>query len=86
MPAAAEAASAGWDHRHQIGDIPMTVISNDYYSNEEQRTNVEGQKGWLVLSPQAGQVVVTGGRDVPVNEPDLVLEEVLRLFEAARTG
>jgi hypothetical protein len=32
----------------------MTVISNDYgsnYSNEEERTNVAAQKGWLVLSP-----------------------------------
>jgi pimeloyl-ACP methyl ester carboxylesterase len=43
-----------WSQRHKIGNIPMTVISNDYgsnYSNEEERTNVAAQKGWLVLSP-----------------------------------
>ena len=32
-----------WTGRHRIGNIPMTVISNDYgdnYGDEEERTNV----------------------------------------------
>jgi hypothetical protein len=76
-----------WSHRHKIDNIPMTVISNDYgksYSNEEERTNVAAQKGWLVLSPQARQVVVTSGHNVPENEPDLVVREILRVVKAAR--
>jgi pimeloyl-ACP methyl ester carboxylesterase len=78
-----------WSHRHRIGDIPMTVISNDYgdfADGQEQKTNVAGQKGWLVLSPQARQVVVTSGHDVPGNEPDLVNREILRVTDLARGG
>ena len=48
----------------------MTVISNEYSTDEiaaaefpeekpGMRSNVEAQKGWLVLSPRAEQVVVT---------------------------
>jgi predicted small lipoprotein YifL len=78
-----------WTHRHPIGRIPMTVISNDYGDsgeNAEQKTNVKGQRGWLVLSPLARQVVVTSGHDVPENEPDLTEREILRVLAAARTG
>jgi hypothetical protein len=37
-----------------------------------------------VLSPQARQIIVTSGHDVPGNEPDLLSSEVLRVLEAAR--
>jgi hypothetical protein len=76
-----------WEHRRRVGRIPMTVISNDYgdfYEDEEQRTNVKGQRGWLELSPLAKQVVVTTGHDVPENEPDLTVREILRVVDAAR--
>jgi hypothetical protein len=76
-----------WSKRHRIGDIPITVITNDYgdvFENEEQRTNVEGQKGWLKLSPRARQVIVTSGHNVPENEADLVIKEILKVLEAAR--
>jgi pimeloyl-ACP methyl ester carboxylesterase len=66
-----------WIHRHKIGNIPMTVISNDYskiFSNEDERTNVADQKGWLVLSPQARQVLVISGHNVPVYEPEVVVK------------
>jgi pimeloyl-ACP methyl ester carboxylesterase len=78
-----------WSHRHRVGDLPMTVISNDYRGageNAEQRTNVAGQKGWLVLSPQAHQVVVTTGHNVPENEPAVVIREILRILAAARVA
>ena len=77
-----------WTNRERVGDIPLVVISNDYgddYKNQEQRTNVEDQKGWFKLSPQARQVVVTSGHDVPENEPDLVIKEILQVLEAAKT-
>ena len=76
-----------WTHRHRIGRIPMTVISNDYgdtWENAEQKNNVKGQRGWLVLSPLARQVVVTSGHDVPENEPDLTVREILRVLATAR--
>ena len=76
-----------WEHRHRIGRIPMSVISNDYgesYENEEQRTNVKGQRGWLVLSPLAKQLVVTSGHDVPDSESELTVREILRVVEEAR--
>jgi hypothetical protein len=76
-----------WNNRHRIGDIPLTVITNDYgdvFENEEQRTNVEGQKGWLKLSPRARQIIVTSGHNLPENEPELVIKEVLNVLEAAR--
>jgi hypothetical protein len=76
-----------WTHRHRIGRIPMTVISNDYGDfgeNAEQKTNVQGQRGWLVLSPLARQVVVTSGHNVPENEPELTVREILSVLAAAR--
>lgn len=78
-----------WSQRHRLGNIPVSVISNDYRGsgeNAEQRTNVAGQKGWLVLSPQARQVIVTSGHDVANNEPAVVIREILRVLAAARAA
>ena len=78
-----------WDTREQIGDFPMTIISNDYGPNPppgDEATNVPDQRGWLVLSPNSKQVVVTSGHDVPFNEPDLVVEEIIAVLDAARAG
>ena len=80
---------AVWDTREQIGDFPMTIISNDYGPNPppgDEATNVPDQRGWLVLSPNSKQVVVTSGHDVPFNEPDLVVEEIIAVLDAARAG
>ena len=74
-----------WRHRHKIGDIPMTVISNRYsppYDDYEEPTNVEDQRGWFALSPQARQVVVTTGHEVEENQPALVANQILRVLAA----
>ena len=53
-----------WAARRQIGDIPLTVISNEYSADEiaaaefpeerlGMRKNVQVQRGWFVLSPLA---------------------------------
>ncbi len=79
---------AVWDDRHEIGDFPMVVISNDYgpdAADPGERTNAQDQQGWLVLSPGSRQVVVTSGHDVPINEPDLVVDEILGVLEDARS-
>ncbi len=75
-----------WAGRTEIGDIPVTVISNDYGPNAEfpgEQTNVEDQKGWLVLSPSAKQIVVTTGHAVEEADPQLVIEAILDVVAAA---
>jgi pimeloyl-ACP methyl ester carboxylesterase len=41
---------------------------------------VADQKGWLVVSPLAKQVVTTSGHNVPHDDPALVVREVLRVL------
>ncbi len=76
---------AGWDARAEIGDIPVTVMSVDYGSDatmEAEKTNVDVQRGWLVFSPRATQVVVHTGHDIVGEDPQHVIEEVARVLEA----
>jgi pimeloyl-ACP methyl ester carboxylesterase len=84
-----------WAARRLIGDIPVTVISNQYSEDEiagaefpsERRgmeTNVEEQRGWLVLSPRAEQLVVTTGHAVEEADPQLVIEAILDVVSAVR--
>ena len=76
---------AGWDARAEIGDIAVTVMSVDYgpeASLEVERTNVKVQRGWLVLSPQATQVVVRTGHDIANEDPSRVIDEIARVLEA----
>ena len=85
-----------WAARTRIGDIPVTVMSNRYtadeiaaaqYLSERQgmRTNVRDQRGWLVLSPTAKQVVVHTGHAVEEHNPELVLNAILDVVAAARS-
>jgi hypothetical protein len=48
------------------------------------RRNVERQQGWLVLSPQAQQVVVHTGHAVEEEDPNLVIDAIRDVVEAAR--
>ena len=80
---------AAWDGRKELGDFPVTLISNDYGDsaepNTDEATNVADQRGWLDLSSGVVlQVVVTSGHDVASNEPDLVVNEILGVLEKAR--
>ena len=85
-----------WAARARIGDIPVTVMSNKYsageiaaaqYAAERQgmRTNVSDQRGWLVLSPRARQVVVHTGHAIDESDPALVLHTILDVVAAARS-
>jgi hypothetical protein len=84
-----------WAAKKEIGDIPVTVISNRYskvqidaaeFPEEKpgMRKNVEAQKDWLVLSPRAKQVVVTTGHAVEEEDPQLVIDQILAVVRAAR--
>ena len=79
-----------WNGRHDLGPIPVTVITNDYSAavnaTPDELTNVEDQKGWLVLSPVATQVVVDTGHDITSNEPELAADEIIKVVEFARGG
>ena len=75
-----------WDARAEIGEFPMTIISNDYGPDAppgDEQTNVADQQDWLVLSPNSKQVVVTSGHDVVWNESELVIDEILAVLAAA---
>lgn len=84
-----------WAAKKEIGDIPVTIISNRF-SKEEiaaaefpeekpgMRANVKNQKGWLVLSPRAKQVVVTTGHAVEEEDPQLVIDQILAVVKAAK--
>lgn len=85
-----------WAARTRIGDIPVTVMSNKYsadeiaaaeYPSERQgmRTNVGDQRGWLVLSPSAKQVVVHTGHAIEEGDPQVVLDAILDVVAAARS-
>ncbi len=83
-----------WEARREIGAIPLTVISNKYSPAEVAaappferalvRANVERQRGWLVLSPRAEQVVVETGHAVEEADPQLVIDAILAVVDEAR--
>ena len=84
-----------WAARKRIGDIPVTIISNQYSSAEinaspfpsearGMRRNVSDQKGWLVLSPRAKQMVVHTGHAVEEEDPRLVIDAILEVAKASQ--
>ena len=76
-----------WRARRRIGDIPVTIVTVDYGSaaqNVVERRNVEDQKGWLVLSPRAEQVLVHTGHVVHHEAPALVIDVIRDVVSAAR--
>lgn len=86
-----------WAARRRIGRIPVTVISNEYSPEEvaaaefpserrAMRSNVADQRGWLVLSPLARQVVVRTGHAVEEADPALVVETIQEVVSAASSG
>ena len=84
-----------WATRRRIGDIPVTVISDQPSADAIReaptaserrglRRNVAEQRGWLVLSPRAEQLVVRTGHAVEEADPDLVVNAILDTVGAAR--
>jgi len=84
-----------WAARKRIGDIPVTIVSDKpsaadikavTFPSERRgmRRNVEDQKGWLVLSPQAKQIVVHTGHAVEEADPELVIDVILDVVKEAQ--
>jgi pimeloyl-ACP methyl ester carboxylesterase len=87
--------NAAWDARERIGNIPVTVVTVKYSKAEiaespfpaeraAMRRNVERQRGWLILSPRAEQLVVHTSHAVEEDDPELVIDVIREVVEAAR--
>jgi alpha/beta hydrolase family protein len=77
-----------WNARRRIGDIPVKVITaraspeairESPFPSERRalRRNVAAQRGWLVFSPRAEQIVVDTGHAVEEEDPQLVIDVIL---------
>jgi pimeloyl-ACP methyl ester carboxylesterase len=84
-----------WAARKEVGDIPITIVSNAYSDDEIEaatfpserrgmRTNVQDQRGWLILSPRAKQTIVHTGHAVEEADPELVINVILDVIKAAK--
>jgi len=73
----------------------VTIISNEYSAAEihgspfpseaaRMSSNVSDQKGWLVLSPRAKQMVVHTGHAVEEQDPQFVIDAIVDVARAAR--
>jgi pimeloyl-ACP methyl ester carboxylesterase len=84
-----------WHGRKRIGDIPVKIVTakpsaaaiQESPSASERRAirnNVRGQKGWLVLSPRAQQILAETGHAVEEEDPELVIDAILDAVKEAR--
>ena len=84
-----------WAARKEVGDIPITIVSNSYSHGEIEaatfpserrgmRANVRDQQGWLILSPRAKQTIVHTGHAVEEEDPELVINVILDVISAAK--
>ena len=84
-----------WTARKRIGDIPVAVVSVKFSAaavNESpfpaerkaMRRNLERQRGWLVLSPRAKQIVAHTSHAVEEDDPDLVTDAIRDVVRAAQ--
>jgi pimeloyl-ACP methyl ester carboxylesterase len=86
-----------WRARRRVGQIPVKVITSrpspeairaSPFPSERRalRRNVEDQKGWLVMSPRAEQIVVDTGHAVEEEDPELVVDLILDAVREARAS
>jgi pimeloyl-ACP methyl ester carboxylesterase len=84
-----------WNARKRIGDIPVKVVTVKFSpeaikespfpaERELMRRNIGRQKGWLVLSPRAEQIVANTGHAVDEEDPQLVIDVILDAVMEAR--
>ena len=84
-----------WAARERIGDIPVTIVTakpsaeaikESPFASERRamRNNVKDQKGWLVLSPRAKQILAETGHAVEEEDPELVIDAILDAVKETR--
>jgi hypothetical protein len=77
-----------WNARKRIGGVPVRLLTVDYSNIAEspaERRNVKDQRGWLVLSPGAKQIVVHTGHGIVYDDPDHASEIILDVVMTARS-
>ena len=84
-----------WAARKRIGDIPVKIVTakpsaeaikESPFASERRaiRNNVKDQKGWLVLSPRAEQILADTGHAVEEEDPELVIDAILDAVKETR--
>jgi hypothetical protein len=84
-----------WTARKRIGDIPVSVVSVKFstaaikespFPSERRmmRSNVKAQKGWLVLSPRAKQIVAHTSHAVEEDDPAFVIDVIRDVVTASQ--
>ena len=84
-----------WNARTRIGDGPVKIVSakpspeaikeSPHPSGRrELRQNIDRQRGWLVLSPRAQQIVENTGHAVEEDDPQPVIDTILDAVKEAR--
>jgi hypothetical protein len=84
-----------WNARKRIGDIPVKIVTVKFSAEaikespfpaerKLMRRNIERQRGWLVLSPRAEQIVANTGHAVEEEDPQLVVDVTLDAVKQAR--
>jgi pimeloyl-ACP methyl ester carboxylesterase len=83
-----------WAARRRIGDIPVSVVTARFSPQQieespfpaERRAmarNVQRQRGWLVLSPRANQIVIDSGHAIEEEFPERILRVISDVVKAA---
>ena len=97
---AEEAPEAAWDHpeniervdsfhaertmardRRTLGAVPVTIVTADAGQSDER-----DQRVWRQLSEQSRQVVLSGGHDIFIDDPQGVVEQIRRTVDAAQSS
>jgi hypothetical protein len=84
-----------WAARKRIGDIPVKIVTakpsaeaikESPFPSERRaiRNNVKDQKGWLVLSRRAEQILADTGHAVEEEDPELVIDAILDAVKETR--
>lgn len=69
-------------NRLPIPPIPVTVVT----ASGGQSADPDEQKVWLAGSSSPRQIVLDGGHEIYLDDPDGVLAEIVKVLDAVRTG
>jgi pimeloyl-ACP methyl ester carboxylesterase len=93
-----EIPEIAWDHPENPEHVDVVPEFETRFANERLpieapltvvtaingQSDVEDQRIWLEISPEATQVELTGGHDIHIDDPEGAAAAVLQLVDAAR--
>ena len=62
--------------QRSLGDLPVTVVTADGGQSDKR-----DQQVWKVLSSDFSQVVLSGGHDIYVDDPQGVVQQILNTVD-----